>query len=189
MENGKMKVENKADGGTKKTYVMSLLVLTVICLVVSGALAMMNGLTAPEIAADAEKRAQDSMVEIIPDATGFDPLDLGGFDGLPPTIREVYKTTNDVGYIFIAAISGFSGDIIVICGIDTDGRIIESATLAHTETKGIGTIIEQESFLGSFRGLDSGLEGVDTVTGATISTRAFIHAVDDILTAFEVIRD
>jgi len=171
----------------KKTYVMPLLVLTLICLVVSAALAFMNSVTNPIITSAAAERAQAAMINKIPDATGFEAIDLSAFDGIPSSVREVYKTTNDIGYVFIAAVNGFSGDITVICGVAPDGTIIATSTLSHTETRGIGTIIEQESFLDPFAGLDSNLEGIDTVSGATISTRAFIHAVEDILTAFDII--
>lgn len=172
----------------KRTYVMPLLVLTLICLVVSGALAVMETITSPIIISAAAERAQVAMSDKIPAAEGFEEIELDGFDGIPSSVREVYRTTNDVGYIFIAVVNGFSGDITVICGVDNDGRVIACATLSHTETKGIGTILEMESFLGPFRGLDRQLEGIDTVTGATISTRAYIHAIEDILEAFEVIK-
>jgi electron transport complex protein RnfG len=165
---------------------MPVLVLTVICIVVSGAIALMDSVTHPLITSAAAERAEAAMTRKIPHATGFEWIET---EGLPATIREVYRTTNNVGYIFIAAVNGFSGDITVICGIDPDGRIIGTATLAHTETKGIGTILEQESFLSPFIGMDHRLEGIDTVTGATISTRAFIHAIDDIFTAFHIIKD
>ena len=171
----------------KKTYVMPLLVLTLICLVVSGALAIMDNITHPVITSAAAERAQVAMIAKIPDATGFEPLDPGDFEGIPSSIKEIYRTSNDVGYIFIAAVNGFSGDITVICGITPDGKIIAASTLAHTETKGIGTIIEQESFLDPFKGLDNRLAGIDTVTGATISTRAFIHAIEDIHIAYAIV--
>jgi len=173
--------------GLKKTYVMPLLVLTIICLVVSGALAFMNSVTEPRISDASAERAQAVMAEKIPDATGFEPVEFSGFEGVPASINEIYKTSNDIGYILIAAVNGFSGDITVICAVDNNGMIISSSTLSHTETKGIGTIIEQESFLGTFKGIDSSLAGVDTVTGATISTRAYIHAIEDILVAFEAV--
>jgi len=170
-----------------KTYILPLLVLTGICLIVSGALALVDNVTNPLIVSAAAERAQASMIEKIPDATGFDPIEDSGFDGIPATVREIYKTSNDVGYIFIGVVNGFSGDITVMCAVDADGRIIGTSTLSHTETKGIGTILEQESFLDPFAGLDNRLEGIDTVTGATISTRAFIRAIDDILTAFDIV--
>ena len=172
----------------KKTYVMPLLILTVICLVVSGALALMDSITSPLILAAATERAQEAMVEKIPAATGFESIDPDDVSGnMPASIKEIYRTTNGIGYIFIAAVNGFSGDITIICGVDPDGRIISCSTLSHTETKGIGTILEQESFLSPFKGLDSDLKGIDTVAGATISTRAFIHAIEDILLAFQLV--
>jgi len=172
----------------KRTYVMPLLVLTVICLVVSAALAFVDGVTGPEIEAAAAKRAQESMKAKIPDATGFEYIELSYIDGLPASIREIYRTTNGIGYIFIAAVNGFSGDITVICGVDPGGKILATSTLSHTETKGIGTIIEMDSFLSPFKGLDSSSIGtIDTVTGATISTRAYIHAISDILEAFHLV--
>ena len=167
---------------------MPLLVLTLICLVVSGALAYMNSITHPVISAAAEDRTQAAMRVKIPEALDFESIQLSYVEGLPASIREIYRTTNGIGYILIAAVNGFSGDITVICAVRNDGTIISTSTLSHTETKGIGTIIEQESFLSPFSDADSSLEGIDTVTGATISTRAFIHAIDDILTAFEIVK-
>jgi len=171
----------------KKTYVMPLLVLTLICLVVSAALAFTDSVTSPLVADAAAARAQEAMIEKIPDADGFEPIDLSNTPGLPVSIREIYRTTNGVGYIFIAAVNGFSGDITVICGVAPDGTIIDSSTLSHTETRGIGTILEEASFLDTFNGVDDRLVGVDTVAGATISTRAYIHAISDILAAFKLV--
>ena len=173
----------------KRTYVMPLLVLTLICLVVSGALAFMNSLTSPIIAASAEENAQTAMKEKIPNATGFELLELANYEGIPSTIRQIYKTTNNVGYIFIAAINGYSGEITIMCAVDPEGKIIDSGVLSHTETQGIGTIIEKESFLDPFRGMSDTVDGIDTVAGATISTRAYIRAIEDVLAAFEIVRE
>jgi len=173
----------------KEAFIKPIIVLTIICLVVSGALAVMNDITHPVITAAAAERAYAAMHAKIPDATAFELIEIASYDGMPGTVREIYRTTNDVGYIFIAVVNGFSGNITIICGVDNDGRIIRTSTLSHTETKGIGTIIEQQSFLGAFEGKDSALEGVDTVTGATISTRAFIHAINDIHEAFAIIKN
>jgi len=167
---------------------MPLLVLTVICLVVSGALAFMNNVTHPVITLAAAERAEAAMNAKIPDATGFEKIEFIDGDGIPETIVEIYSTTNGVGHVLIAAVNGFSGDITIICGVDPDGRLIGASTLSHTETKGIGTILEMPVFLDTFKGKDSGLEGVDTVTGATISTRAFIRAINDVFDAYEKIR-
>lgn len=169
-------------------YIKPLIVLTAICLVFSAALAFVNSVTAPEIAAASEVRAQEAMREILPNATGFIEIDLGEYAEIPKTIREAYGTENDIGYVFIAATTGYSGEIRLICAVDNSGKIINVQTLSHTETQGIGTIIEQESFLGQFTGADSGLADVDTVTGATVSTRPYIAAVRDVLYVFEAVK-
>jgi len=167
---------------------MPLLVLTLICVVVSVALAIMHSITEPIITEAAHERAQIAMLETLPDATGFEQISAYDFDGIPVSIREMYRTSNNVGYIFIAAVRGFGGDITVIAGVDNDGRIISSSTLSHSETRGIGNFIEEEWFIGQFIGLRNNFEDVDTIAGATITRDAFIHAIEDVLIAFEIVR-
>ena len=173
----------------KNDFIMPILVLTLLCIVLSGALAFMNNVTSPLITTAAARRAEEAMNVNIPHATGFERIDTVSLSGLPTTVREVYKAMNDVGYIFIVVQNGFGGDMTIICGVDPEGRIIGVSVLSHTETKGIGTIIEQASFLDTFIDKDNRLEGVDTVTGATISTRAFISAIRDVHEAFELVRE
>ena len=170
----------------KNDFVAPILVLSLICLVISGALAMMDDVTAPIIADAAAERAEAAMYSIIPNATGFVSIESEGF---PRMVREAFRTENGVGYIFIVSVNGFSGEIRVICGVDPDGRIISSKTLQHTETKGIGTVLEEPAFLNQFDGKDSRLDGVVTRTGATISTAAYIRAIMDAFAAFEAISE
>jgi len=169
----------------KDDFIKPIAILTIICLVVSGALAMTNGVTAPIINEAAAVRAQLAMEAIIPHATGFEQV---SHDEFPRAVREAYKTENDVGYIFIVSVNGFSGDIRVICGIDSDGLIISSSTLSHTETKGIGCILDEERWNGPFSGKDAQLDGISAVTGATISTVAYMNAILAAFDAFELIR-
>ena len=122
----------------KKDFVAPILVLTLICLIVSGALVIGNGITQPVIEKVAVERAETARKEIIPYADAFVLLDVGG---LPKTITEVYGTTNNVGFIFVINTSGYGGEMKLICGIDPDGRIIKCMTLAHSETKGLGTLV------------------------------------------------
>jgi len=167
---------------------MPLLVLTLICVAVAAALAFMETATRPVITDAAAEREAVMMREIIPDAESFEAIDLSGLSSVPQTIRQVFRTSNDVGYILIAEVRGFSGVITIICAIDSNGQIMRTTPISHTETQGIGTIIETSGFLAPFEGNDSSLDGIDTVTGATITTRAYINAINDIFEAFEEIR-
>ena len=168
----------------KKDFIIPILVLMMICFVTSGALSLVNSVTEPIIEAAAEERTNESMHRQIPSAAEFEHIDK---QGLPSSIFAVYRATNGAGYVFIVTDTGFSGEVKVICGIDPDGRLTGSEALEHSETKGIGTVIDQTSFTDQFIGKDSRLEGVSTVTGATISTSAYVRAINSALEAFEIL--
>jgi electron transport complex protein RnfG len=170
----------------KKDFVMPIVVLTVICLVITAALAITNSFTQPVIEEAAAERAQAARAEIIPEAEDFVLMEL---EGLPATITEVYKTTNDVGYIFMITTTGYGGEMDLICGIDQQGCIISVKTLSHSETKGMGSKTTEEPFRSQFVGKDSSLDGVEAISGATISSTAYINAINDAFTAWNIAKE
>ena len=174
----------KASTSVKKDFVMPVVVLTVICIVISAALAVTNHLTADVIAQGAAERAEAARAEIIPEATGFELVEI---EGLPDTVTEVYKTSNDVGYVFMLSATGYGGKMSIICGIDNDGCIIAVKTLSHSETKGMGSKTADEPFRSQFVGKDSKLEGVEAISGTTISSKAYLGAIADAFTAFNMV--
>jgi len=167
----------------KKDFVLPVIVLALICLIMSGALAFVNNVTHPVITQAAAERAEQAMRDIIPGADGFVTL---AREGLPVSIKESYGTTNNTGYIFIVTTPGYGGEMTIICGIDPDGLIIKSITLAHTETKGISDPVfnMQPDYIGK----DKNLDGIDAVSGATITSVAYKNAVLDAFTAFEIVK-
>lgn len=170
----------------KKDFVMPIVILTAICLFISAALAITNYFTEPIIVKAAAERAEAARSEAIPEADGFEIVAL---DGAPSTVTEAFRSTNDVGYIFMITTAGYGGEIKLICAIDNDGKIITCKTLAQSETKGLGTKITEEPFAGQFPGKDSALEGVSTITGATISSKAYVNAVKDAFAAYELVKE
>ena len=168
----------------KNDFVKPILVLTLICLIISGALAFTNSVTEPVISKAAKEREENARNEMIPDADGFELVPI---DGLPPTIREVYVSINNVGYIFMISISGYGGDMRIICAIDPGGRLIASSAVEHNETKGIGARVAESAFSDQFGGKDERLDGVEAITGATISSNAYINAIRDAFAAFEIL--
>ena len=170
----------------KKDFILPVLVLVAICLVISTALAFINNATEPVIVAAAAARAEAARSEVIPDASGFERLDI---DGLPKTVTEVYKASDDLGYIFMLTTKGYGGELKLICGIDNDGKIIACRTLEQTETKGLGSRVAEAPFESQFVGVDESLDGVSAISGATISSSAYINAVQDAFTAFERVKE
>ncbi len=90
--------------------------------------------------------------------------------------------------------NGFGGQISVMVGFTADGTINEYTVLSHAETPGLGSKM-QEWFhnKSSILGLDPSDESfkvskdggqVDAITAATISSRAFIDAIDNAYNAF-----
>jgi len=168
----------------KKDFIMPILVLSLICLIISGSLAICDSFTRPLIEGASVSRAADSRRDVLPDADGFELLAL---DGLPKTIKEVYKATNGAGYIFMITTSGYGGEIRLICGIDAKGTIVRSATLAQSETKGLGTLVFEEPFESRFAGKDKDLNGISAISGATISSNAYINGIRDAFEAYDIV--
>jgi electron transport complex protein RnfG len=172
----------------KKDFVMPILVLSVICLVISLALAVTNGFTSPVIAVNAADRAETARRALIPEAEGFAPV---AAPGLPGGVTEAYGTTNGVGYVFSVSATGYggSGSLQILVGIDNDGKIIAIKTLANGETKGLGSRVSEPDFEGQFAGKDGGLDGVNAVTGATISSKAYLGAVREAFAAYTLVKE
>jgi len=169
----------------KKDIVMPIVVLTVICMVISAALALTDSVTKPVIEAAAEARAEAARAEMIPEAEGFREVLISG---LPDSVSAAYATTNDVGYVFTVEAIGYGGKMEIICGIDNSGRITMCKTLSHAETKGMGSKTADEPYRNQYAGKDSNLDGVSAVTGATISSEAYISAIRDVFAAYEIVK-
>ncbi|MFB0920675.1 MAG: FMN-binding protein [Oscillospiraceae bacterium] len=166
-----------------KDYIKPIVVLMLICLVISAALALTNEKTAPVIEQTAKANAEAARKEVLPDADAFTPVEL---TGLPGTVTAVYKADNGAGYVFMLTAKGYGGDMSLICGMDKDGKITVCKTLSQSETQGLGSKTTGSAFRDQFAGKDSSLSGVETISGATISSKAYIGAIKDAFAAYEM---
>ncbi|WP_417019446.1 FMN-binding protein, partial [Anaerotruncus massiliensis (ex Liu et al. 2021)] len=97
------------------------------------------------------------------------------------------KDDSGNGYAFKVKDKGFGGVYNVMVGIGNDGRITGVKLLDNSETPGLGSKTGADAFTGQFPGKDKSLEGVDAVTGATISSKAFFRCVDTAYQAYEAV--
>ena len=169
-----------------KDFVMPIAVLTAICLVISGALALTNSATAPIIEETSRRNAEAARLEVLPTADGFEQLTL---EGAPATVKEAFKATNGVGYVFSLTTKGYGGTIKIVCSIDAEGKIVNTKLLEHSETQGMGSKAGDEAYKSQFVGKDASLEGVNTITGATITSRAYQAAIADAFTAYNMVKE
>ena len=172
----------------KADFVMPIVVLLLICLVMSGLLAGTNFITADIIAAGDAQRAEQSRIDALPTADGFTKLDVAIPEG--NTVTEVYEATNGAGYVFMISTTGYGakGSLQLVCSIDADGKIVNTNTLAHDETPGLGTKVTEDGFRAQFVGKDASMQGVDTISGATISSGAYVNAIADAFAVYESIK-
>ncbi len=171
-----------------KDIIKPVIVLASICLVVTAMLAYVNQLTQPVIKAAEEQAAAAARSEVLPDAKEFIRIDA---DGLPEEVNEIYKGSDNSGYVVQVHTKGYGGDIKIICGVGMDGRVRGVKTLSHSETSGVGTKAVdnnsgyRERFVGKTK---KECADVDTITGATISSTAYKKAVCIAVSACEQVR-
>ena len=176
-----MKTNVKAD------FVMPIAVLMLICLVMSALLAGTNFITEPIITAGNAQRAEQARIDVLPAADGFVKLDYTPTEG--SVVTEIYEATNGTGYVFMISTTGYGakGSLQLICSIDSDGKIVDTNTLGHDETPGLGTKVTEDEFRSQFPGKDSSLSGVDTISGATISSGAYLRAIQEVFAVYNEI--
>lgn len=156
----------------------SLIVLLSICLVVAVLMASINALTAPKIEEANQAAEKAALRSVLETATKFEKLE-GEY---PETVTALYADLGGSGYVAILEAKGYdsSNPMKIAVGFDADGTILAVNVIsASGETSGIGTKVTGEEFLAQFVGKDEGLDGVDAISGATISSSAFLNAVRD----------
>jgi len=171
------------------------LLLGVVALLASGALAVVSSATGPAIAAAEAKDLRDSLSEVLPAGMADndflkDTVDLQK-DGKTVTIYRARHGSEMKAALFKVAERGYAGDIQVLMAVDMDGRTLGVRVLKHSETPGLGDKIEvkKDDWVLDFNGKslaepapekwgvkkDNGV--FDQFAGATITPRAVVKAV------------
>ena len=165
-----------------KQHLMAIVVLTVICIVISAALAGTYASTKPLIEEAERAAADEARKSLLPEADAFTKLEIPEMEGF----TEAYAADNGAGYVITTYATGYGGGsapMTVMTSMTVDGKIIAATMTSQNETAGIGDQVNKESYAGQYVGKDASLEGVTAITGATISSNAFRTAVE---VAFDV---
>lgn len=164
-------------------YILRLaLTLLLITAVVAVALAAVNSVTAPKIAELNEQKTQDAIEAVLPG--GGQEVSFTDSTGL---VSTVYK--GDAGYAVQVTPAGFGGDISMMVGVGSDGKVLAISIISQSETAGLGAVSAATTSAGeAFRGQFAGMSGsvsvtkdggaVDAITGATITSRAVCTGVN-----------
>ena len=158
--------------------IKNISVLVSVCVVIALLLALTNSITAPIIKKNEEAAANAAFLEIMPQGKGFEKVDISGHK-MPSTVTEVYKESTDKGYVVKLLTSGYGADMVIMCGVTSNGEVTGAVCLSSNETLGA-----EKTYGENFKGKDAdSVEKVDTVTGATKTTEAYKNAVKDALNA------
>ncbi|MCK8815855.1 FMN-binding protein [Natroniella sulfidigena] len=155
-----------------------ILVLTLITIASAIVLTFIDDLTAPLIAEQAEKRVQEAVLSVVPEAVDFEEVESENFE----LFQGLDESEEVVGIAVQHQTQGYTGPIDVMVGLDVDTRQVTAVeVLSHTETPGLGARIVEEQFRGQFEGRKSIEEEIEIIAGATISSEAVEEIVDDVI--------
>ena len=166
-----------------------IVVLCVICIVITGALAATNSATAPVIAEATRLAQEQARTELLPEADGFEKVEGVAVEN----VSDVYAATNGTGYVITSTAKGYGGTMTVMTAFGPDGTIKQLKVTESAETQGIGSNVStKKDYWDKYAGLDGTKElvlntDVDAYSGATISSRALNSAVNSAITAYNAI--
>lgn len=165
-------------------------VLLVICLVISAALAVTYQITKPKIDAINKATADAARMAVLPDADKFTESD----GKLPDGVTEYYVADNGAGAVATCQYKSFGGDITVMVGMDKEGSVTGVTVTDHADTPGVGTKAMDKSYLNKqYKGVTETEKAdnirndskIDQITGATISSNAIYQCVNEALDAYQ----
>lgn len=168
----------------KDSIIKPTVVLLCICIIIPLALAVTNAVTSDRITELERKNTEFTMAALIKaDEYTEKTFDKGGF-----TYYEAVKDGKTVAYIFKTAAKGYGGDVSVMTALSPDGKISNLAILdVSSETPGLGQNASKKEFYGQFKDKTDkvAITDIDTVTGATITSKAVTAAVNEAVESFK----
>ena len=190
----------------ESTLTNMVLVLVGVAVVMGGILAYMNHLTSGPIEEQKQKSLTEGIKIVMNDPQAViaktDTLHRPDDKGKEQTFI-IYQVQNDrqemLGTAVESTTLGFGGNLKVLVGFDAEGTIVGYTLREHQETPGLGAKADkwfQKDGKGNIIGKNPGKApldvkpekggkgDVDAITASTITTRAFLKAVNQAYDAY-----
>lgn len=169
-----------------KNMIIPFAALVLICGLVGVILGVTNEITEPIILRNAEKRAMETRLAVLPEAVLFEAVDYENDDGVTGVHKGLDGEGNVVGYVISVTKKGYKS-VSVTVGLDTDGKVKALSVDASKETSGIGSKTALEGYVSKFIGLGESADRVDVIAQATYSSNAVKACVNEAFTVYESI--
>lgn len=159
------------------SYVKSIMTLLVIAVAAAAALTFTYGSTKPVIERIQKERQDAALKRILPDADSFEEKKIDG-----KTYFIAKKDDIFIGRIFREAQKGYDATpVTMLVGIG-DENVVAVEILEQRETPGLGDKIKDDWFREQFKDKTKEdklvvKEDIDSITGATISSKAVANGV------------
>ena len=179
-----------------KENIQPTLVLVLICLVITFALAYVNFITAPIIEENTARAADATRAELLPAAESFDEYDGELYVHVPDKVfvQDCY-IADGIGMVVTVQTKSFGGLLTEMIGIDQDGAITGVKVTAHADTKGLGTKAHEPAYVEQYIGKNAlgnaanikADNAVSSISGATISSDGVYQGVCCALEQFKLV--
>lgn len=127
--------------------------------------------------ANAREEHLKTMQTILPGSVRFT---LEVYDGTDANIVSVHK--GETGYVIETKTYGYAGDITMLIGVSSEGKVTGLQVRDMSETLGLGAeALTDWEFLAQFLNTSGDAEvgtNVDAITGATVTSKAIARSVN-----------
>ncbi|MCD6587416.1 MAG: FMN-binding protein [Candidatus Fermentibacteraceae bacterium] len=175
------------------------LMLMLVAVIAAVALGYVNSVTSPIIAEQKEQAKLAAMIDVAGSLGAgnlvFDTLSVpelanpyAGVDETLAVVAVTDSTGSELGYLFVAYGKGYSSTVQTLIAVNTSGTVTGNTVLYQQETPGLGANVSNPAkFLYQFDDRNAstlvlkkdggGAEGLDAITGSTITSRAVTCSV------------
>lgn len=197
----------KAEGVVKPPFFKRIpkpvIALTIIAMLAGVALSGVYAMTKTQIEANEIAKKRESYKAVYADATTFLPNDkideaiasVGanygegkfGATAIDEALEAVDAQGNVIGYVFsITNRNAYNPPVKLALGVTKEGTVLKIAFIELNETPGKGSLADEPKFKDQFndRTVESfvlngeGDDGIDAISGATVTTKAVLNAVN-----------
>lgn len=167
-----------------KEILIPTLALFLICLVATFLLSYTNSLTAGRIAEVQKNNADKARKLVCADAAEFELVEA---DEQTEIYSALDAAGNEIGYAISTFDKSYGGDIQVMTGFDTEGKITGVQILSIDDTPGLGMNAKKDGFRNQYVGRTAGNlvvsknaaeDEIQAITGATRTSEAVTRCVN-----------
>ena len=157
----------------KKTVFLPLIAIFLAALILFSVSFALNGI--------ANRNAQAAHIKdlqtLLPGSSEFT---LETYTGEDTNIKSVHK--GETGFVIETTTAGYAGDITMLIGVSTEGKVTGLVVRDMSETLGLGSnALTDWKFLAQFLNNEGDAEvgtNVDAITGATVTSKAIARSIN-----------